>query len=439
MNTKRRIIHGFGANGFGQAVTILIQLASVPILISAWGIQLYGEWITLSAIPAYLVLSDIGLSFVAGNSLALIAEKGETWQMQTIFQSTWVMVSSLSIVVLIPVVVIVWFTEPGKFLGLTQITGSALNITLLLLFFHVALSMQTGIMQLPFRVLKRNPFSVAVVNMIRLLEWAMATVVVLAGGKVVEVALTFLLVRGLGNFFLWLILRRSGSSLQFGIRYASLHTIRTLLVPSLASMSFTLGLSFTIQGFILLVGGMIGSVGVAVFSIYRTFTRVSVQLATAVNQAIWPELSYAFGANDIGKVKKLIIKMLQFAVVLSVFSVLAVYYLGETIIDFWVTKALAHNTQLLIGLTLAASIHILWKPFWDAQMAINKHTHFAVFFLAISALSVILGWVFLLAFGLEGTGYAMLVSECLLAAAAYFSFNRHFKIFKKVKFGKTLA
>lgn len=35
------------------------------------------------AIPANLVLSDIGLTLVAGNSLALIAEKGHTREMQT--------------------------------------------------------------------------------------------------------------------------------------------------------------------------------------------------------------------------------------------------------------------------------------------------------------------------------------------------------------------
>ncbi len=428
MSTKRRIIHGIGANGFGQVVTLLIQLASVPILIHAWGIELYGEWITLSAVPAYLVLSDIGLTLVAANTLALIAEKGEIQQMQTIYQSTWVMVTSLSSIILVTVVLIVWFTEPGKLLGLTKITGAKLNVTLLLLFTHVASSMQTGILAMPFRALKRYPFSVAAANLIRLLEWAAAALVALNGGKVVEVALTFLLVRLLGNLSLWLTLSRSGSSLRFGIRYASMETIRMLLRPSLASMSFTLGLSFTIQGFILLIGSMIGSAAVAVFSVYRTFTRVPIQLATAVNSAVWPELSYAFGANDIGKAKALVIKMLQFAAVVSVLSAISEYFLGETAIDLWVNKALEHNTQLFMGLTVSASIHILGKPFWDAQMAINKHIRFALSFLAISAFSLLLGWILLMGFGLKGAGYAILISECILAAAAFVSFNQNFKI-----------
>jgi len=430
MSTKRRIIQGIGANGFGQAVTLLIQLASVPILVRAWGVELYGEWITLSAIPAYLVLSDIGLTSIAGNSLALFAEEGNEQQMQTIYQSTWAMVSILSLVVLVPVVVIVWFAEPGKALGLNQITGSTLNLTLLLLFFHVTMSMQTGILQLPFRAQKRNPLSVAAANLIRLLEWIIATLAVLSGGKVVEVALSFLLVRLLGNFSLWVILNTSGSPLRIGIRYANLQTVQKLLRPSLASMCFPLGLSFTMQGIILLIGSIVGPGAVALFSIYRTFTRVPIQLATAINQAVWPELSYAFGARDILKAKRLVKKMLQFGAILSVLTVLTVYFLGEHVIDMWVSKTLDHNSQLLVALTCTALIHILWQPYWVAQIAINRHTRFALAFLLISALSLVSGWCFLEWFDLSGAGYSILLSECLMATAAYVTFTQSFVAFR---------
>ena len=47
----------------------------------AWGVELYGEWVTLSALPAYLVLCNIGLTSTAGNSLAMVAEKDDQQQM----------------------------------------------------------------------------------------------------------------------------------------------------------------------------------------------------------------------------------------------------------------------------------------------------------------------------------------------------------------------
>lgn len=427
MGAKRRILQGIGANGFGQAVTLLIQVASIPILINAWGLELYGEWITLSAIPAYLVLSDIGLTSIAGNSLALIAEEDNIKEMRVIFQSTWLMVSALSLLIFFPVAALVIIADLGSVFGLIQINGDALTVTLILLFLHVVLSMQTGILQLPFRALKKNPIAVSAVNTIRLLEWVAATVLVLTGGGVIQVAIAFVMVRMLGNIALWFMVRKTKSPLQYGVQFASVSSIRKLLRPSIASMCFPLGLSFTMQGFILLVGAMVGSVGVATFSIYRTFTRVPIQLATAINQAVWPELSYAFGARDYGKSKRLVKKMQQFGAIISVLSVVVIYFFGVGIINIWVSEKLDHSFPLLISLALTAMFHILWQPYWVAQMAINKHINFAINFLVLSMFSILLGWALINVYKLEGAGYALLASEVLLGVAAILTFLKYFE------------
>jgi len=428
MSVRRRIVQGIGANGFGQAVTILIQLASVPILINAWGLDLYGEWVILSAIPSYLTLSDVGLTTIAGNQLALLAETRDERRMSAIYQSAWALVTLLSCAVLVPVVATIWLTEPARLLGLTRITGTTLDLALLLLFLHVAMSIQTGILQLPFRATKENPFSVALVNAIRLLEWSAATAVVLLGGTVVDMALAFLAVRTLGNAGMWAILRRRASVLRLGIADARPRIMRELLRPSLASMGFPLGLAFTLQGFVLLIGSVVGAGGVALFSVYRTFARVPIQVATSVNQAVWPELSYAFGANDAPKAAQLVRKMLQFGAISSAGAVLVAFLLGERVIDWWVSKALEHSPRLLIVLMLTTLVHVCWQPLWVAQIATNRHTRFAFWFVTISALSLVPGWLLLEDFDLNGAGYAILLSECLLATAAVVTFKRSFRV-----------
>jgi O-antigen/teichoic acid export membrane protein len=426
MDVERRILHGIYANGFGQAVTLLIQIASVPILIRAWGVELYGEWIILSAVPSYLTLSDIGLTTIAGNLLALSADRRDDDGARAVYQSAWAMVTLISTALLVSIITAIWLTEPGRLLGLARITGRTLDVTLLLLFLHVAMSLQTGILQLPFRAIKENPRSVAAANAIRLVEWLAATLAVLAGGTVPDAAAAFLLARTLGNLALARLPARSGSTLRLGFAYARLEIMRKLLRPSLASLCFPLGLSLAMQGFVLLIGHMVGAGGVALFSVYRTFTRVPIQLATSINQAVWPELSYAFGANDLAKVKRLVVRMLQVGAALSALAIVFVFFTGERVIDWWVSKALEHSPALLLVLTLTALVHILWQPFWVAQIAINRHAHFAAWFLSISALSLLAGWLLLGDFDLNGAGYAVLLSECLLAVAAVSTFSRHF-------------
>ncbi|MEI8158789.1 MAG: hypothetical protein WCH60_18160 [Burkholderiales bacterium] len=62
---KVKLLRNLGANPYGQLITIAIQLVSVPLYLHYWGVALYGEWLILSAIPAYLALSDIGFVSVA--------------------------------------------------------------------------------------------------------------------------------------------------------------------------------------------------------------------------------------------------------------------------------------------------------------------------------------------------------------------------------------
>lgn len=78
----RRILHGIGANGYGLLVTVVVQLAGVPILLHAWGAQLYGEWLILAAIPTYLSMTDLGFSQSAGNDMTAHVARGKCAEAQ---------------------------------------------------------------------------------------------------------------------------------------------------------------------------------------------------------------------------------------------------------------------------------------------------------------------------------------------------------------------
>lgn len=426
MSSKQRIIQGLGANGFGQVVTILIQLASVPIMIHAWGVELYGEWVTLSALPSYLALSNIGLTATAGNSLAMLSDKDDPKHSQEIYQSTWVMVNVLSFGAFTLLTAIILYFNLKSVFDFNLTSNSVFNFTLIALLLNVVMSMQTGIFEIAFRAIKKNPFAIFFSNLIRLFEWIAATIMVLIGGSFISVAIIMSLIRLLGNLLFWIILLKSNSPLKIGIRYASLKHIKQLIRPALATMCFPLGLSMSMQGMILLINHQLGSAAVTLFSVYRTFTRVPVQIGKSITLAVAPEISYLKGKNDLIKAKRLIVKTLLNCIVLGIVTTLAIQTLGEYVIDIWVTKKIVHNPNLLLVLALAAFAHIVLQPVWVAQMAINKHIRFALFFLLISFLSLILAWFYMGSLGVNGAGYAVLTNECALVIAGYMTYKLHY-------------
>ena len=74
---RERLLKGLGAQGFSQAVQIFIRLAEVPLLLSFWGTQLYGEWLMLSALPIYLSISDGGFAGPACREMTMRSGEGE--------------------------------------------------------------------------------------------------------------------------------------------------------------------------------------------------------------------------------------------------------------------------------------------------------------------------------------------------------------------------
>ncbi len=83
----RRLIHGWSANLYGQAVVTVIQLAGVPILLHFWRAQLYGEWLIIFALPFYLSMTDLGFSQSAANDMTARVARHDEAGALTVFQS----------------------------------------------------------------------------------------------------------------------------------------------------------------------------------------------------------------------------------------------------------------------------------------------------------------------------------------------------------------
>jgi hypothetical protein len=70
--TKRIWINS-AAFGYAQLVTIAIQFALIPFFIHSWGIDLYGEWIVVTSVPALLSFLDFGVAQASSSKAIMCA------------------------------------------------------------------------------------------------------------------------------------------------------------------------------------------------------------------------------------------------------------------------------------------------------------------------------------------------------------------------------
>jgi O-antigen/teichoic acid export membrane protein len=414
-NVKQRLVRGFGASALGPVVTLIIQVVKVPIFLHMWGATLYGEWLILSAIPTYLALSDIGFGNVAGSDMTMNVAAGKHDAALDSFQSTWVLVCSVSLVMMALVSVGSWFVPWDAWMKLSVISNHHAAQIMLVFSAYVLFSLQYGILDSGFRCDGNFALGTTCLNIVRFSEAAIATIPLLCGGGPLMVAATYLLVRIIGCVVLMLLLRSKSPWIRYGIQHANLGSIRRLASPAFAFMAFPIGSALSLQGFTVVVAASLGPVAVVAFSTMRTLSRVGYQVLAVIGRAIWPELSAAFGSGNVGLARKLHRRACQVAFTLSlgcslVLSVASPYFYGS-----WTRHAVHFDPLTFNILLLVVLVNSFWATSAVVALASNQHEKMAIAYVIGTSISLGLAWALMKPFGTAGAAASLLCIDLSMA------------------------
>ena len=411
-----RIARGLAANVAGNAVTVVIQLVSVPVLLGAWGVDVYGEWLILSAIPLYVALSDLSFSTVAGNSMTMLAATGKREEAAALGRQVWSLVSVMTGAVVVGSIAIA-VVFGGIFGTEAAISATEARIVLAALFAQVAITNQFGVLDAYYRTGGEYPRGVALRQLSRVLEFGALLTSVLLGGGPGSAALAFLVGSTVGLGISWLVLRRAVPWLTFRPSRPQGSTIRDLTAPGLGFLAFPLSNALSVQGLIIVVGSMLGAAAVVVFSTTRTLTRVVLQIMTSVNLSIWPELSRSIGGGRLDQARTIQRHAVQFSLIVSLTAAVALIAFGPEVIHAWTNGVVVPPPGLLPVLVLVVVANSFWFTLTTSLVATNRHQRMAVVYLASTIVAIVLAIPLLSAFGLVGAAVALLAID--LAMCAY--------------------
>lgn len=419
MDTKivRRIFHGVGSQGYGQAVQILVRLAEVPLLLHFWGVQLYGEWLMLAAIPAYLAIGDGGFAGAASRDMSMRSGAGDRAGALAVFQSTAALLGLVSLMVLAVALPLVQFVPFHNWFGFQKIGSEELTIVLLILVVHVFVGFQGGLLNGGFWCSGRYPLGMVLASTTQLIEFAALAAAVALGGGPVQAAQAYLAGRILGTVLTRMALKRATPWLRYGLAKVSLRVIQRLAGPSFASLAFPLGNALNIQGMRLIVGLVLGPAAVAVFVPLRTLSNFAAQPRFIVNMVIQPELGLAFGAGDKGLFSRLFLRGCQVALWFCLLVVVALLLIGPWLWPIWTQGEAEMHWSLFLILLTAALANSVWYTALMVPYATNRHGRIAVIYTVVyGAGALAVGYLGAAAAGLTGAGVGLLVAEVGMAA-----------------------
>lgn len=411
-----RLTKGLGAQGYSQAVQIFIRLAEVPLLLGLWGTQLYGEWLMLAAIPAFLAICDGGFAGAANREMSMRSGAGNRSGALSLFQSTWIFLLLVSLGFGLLALVAVQVAPLHSWLGFKVMDPATVKMVAILLVADVLAGFQAGIIYGGFYCEGRYAMGMALNATMQLMEFGGLALAVASGGGPVEAAVGSLGGSIGGLFLMRLGLYRATPWLRYGWRFAAPGEVRRIVGPALASLAFPVGNSLNIQGMRLIVGLVLGPPAVVVFSTLRTLTRLAMQPSSIINLLMEPEMALAYGGNHQDVFRRLFNHSCQVALWVSAASCIVLGVAGKQLLGIWTHGDVAMDWPLYALLLLSVAVNSVWHTALMAAWATNRHVQTALVYAAVYGGGAFgFAYIFSTFLGLSGVGLALLISELVLA------------------------
>ncbi len=406
----RRMILGIGANAFGQIVTILIQLLSLPIFLTYWDASTYGTWLLLSALPAYLSMADIGMTSVAGNVMTMSIGRGDIDEANKVFQTAQLFMTIVCGALFIIV------TPPTLLWPMPESVTSDMRIALLALFYDVLFSLIGGLSDAVFKASGRYPLGAMLGQLSRLVQWAGFILGLILFHSFSGVAVVGCLARAAMTLLvIWLGQRASGG-LRLGFRQASVKDLKAMLYPALSFMAFAMTNALSFQGITLLVGVLAGAPAVALFNTYRTLARVAVQFTSIFSLALWPEFARLYGHGGLDRVYPVFRRSMYFGIAVSIAISVALFCISPILLKVWTHDRIAFSPLLMFVLLAYAAVGGFWHVPRVLLMSTNQHVSLSGWSIVAAVASVALGWILGIVWEVDGVAFSMLLSEAFIAA-----------------------
>ena len=412
--TRHRLLVGFLTTWVSKLASTLIQFIQVPLLLHFWSLPLNGEWMILTAIPAYLGFSDIGFGSVAGNEMTMLMARGEQDAALAVFQSCWWLITLLLAVAGALMSLAIYFLPMSRLLHLQSISNGDARSILFWLGLAVLLSQLEQLLQSAWRCIARYSYGNFVKSTLSLLAFAVQLVPVCLGYGPRTAAMALALANMGATLLLCFLVRRDIPWISFGWSHASRAEVKRLARPAIAFLGFPLGNALNIQGTLMAVGYALGPRDVVIFGTARTVSRIALQIVQMVNNTVWPELSIAFGAGDLGLVRTLHRRACQVALFISFSVVITVAILGPTFLHHWTIGKVPPSAGLIDLLLVVVVFYSLWSTSSTLVSAINQHERLALLYSAATGFTVVATYAAARGWGLYGAALSLLLSELIM-------------------------
>lgn len=414
-----RIIGSSGAGLLGQFVNVVHKLLLPPMFLDSWGVGIYGDWLLVSSITAYIALADIGGGLYISNRLNQLYSSSKFNEFKQYAQT------AISIFVTIPfalfiliALLAVWV--PNEIWDVFENIKRP-EIKLVVIIF--SLQVFIGIPQLLifgfYRAIGRMARGTMMANGLLTFQLLGLFLALTFGLGPLEVAiLQFLPVPLFAAIAIFDVKSLAPNTNLLASWEFSQSGARGMIRPSLFFFLIQLSQLLSVHGTLVVAGLFLGSTPLVAFATIRTLANVLKSILSIFLHAAWPEITRLESKQEKERLVLLFVTIVRANLFAAVSIGTALLIFGESIYTIWLQGKIEYNATLM-SLTIVLLIQqVVSSSFGSLLMATNNHHKYAVLNLVSACISVLLACIGALYFGLEGLVYGAIVAELIVLIGA---------------------
>jgi len=363
-------------SGFGsKAVTMLTNLALVPLMLGHLGDMQYGIWLTLQTMLSFLAFADFGIGNGALNAIATANAKQDRNAVNR------ALASAIWMLILLAILIAASLAAGWRWLPWSTLLGTTDPVLLGSISAGLAVFAAGFAATLPLSFVERLSSAFqegAVANVARSVAslitlcatWAVAS----RGGGFEVVTAAMMLPSLLCWAAAWIYRFRERPWLSASIRLADAGmAIDLLRIGALfVGLQICATLGFALDN--LFITANLGPGAVASYAVPHRLFSVIVVLVGIVLAPLWPAYADAKASGDEGWIRRTLFRSLGITVAVSLISAASLSLVMPWLLHLWVGDRVTTTTTLTVGLaalTVVQCIGMTLAMFWNGTSQIR--------------------------------------------------------------------
>lgn len=382
----RRLTAVFGAHFLGNLVTIADRILLVPLMLVLWGADLFGVWIIIRSVPAWLSISEMGFASAAGNLMTSAVAAKDSGEAGTVYKTTRWLIGLISIAGLAIAGLICLCVPLSELLHCEFVSRRDFAIAILLACVYTVSIFQTQVLYAAARSEQLHAEVTVQIHVTRMAELALSLLIMWAGGGLIAASCGYLLARWAGIVYIRQYLHQRISWHRDGA--VSRELARRMVQPALGYAVLPIVQALQLQGMTMVLAMFSAPSAVLAYNSMRTLARMPQMLGMSIGRTAWPEMTTAIAHGDSQRLRRLYRHTQIVGIGFGVCSLIGLALCGPMVFSVWTMGRVTFDWQTFLLLSAGAAVTSYATTQMSILNAAGHHQTSALFWSVISAVSV---------------------------------------------------